>query len=180
MNKKIASALVGILLIGIVTAGLVPYLSNMVTGTVTVEGPVFYATSDNRLLINEFEGSTVDYTIDDIKPEVFWTEELSEIMDFYKPKLTLYVNAILIEGIDPKDLRLKFEYVNKDGNVKDICFSDVSVHKEEYQVLSGGCEANSELIDVKKFIYTISGRGDTGTVYEIKIDGITRVKMDKA
>jgi len=44
MKKKtiVASVLLGVLLIGIVTAGLVPYLSNMVSGEVTVEGPVFY------------------------------------------------------------------------------------------------------------------------------------------
>ena len=45
MNKKIASVLVGILVIGIVSAGLVGYLSNMVSGTVEVSGPVFYANS---------------------------------------------------------------------------------------------------------------------------------------
>ena len=180
MKRKIATLIAGILLVGIVTAGLVPWLSNIVTGSVEVRGPVFYANKGYTLSINEFEGSTVYYTIKNTEPKVFWSEELSQIMDFYKPKLTLYVKANLTEGIEPKDLRLKFEYVNKDGNVKDICFSDVSVHKGGYQTLSGECESNSELIDVEKFIYTISGRGDTGTVYKIKIDGYTRVEMDKA
>jgi hypothetical protein len=49
MNKKITSALIGLLLIGIVTAGLVPYLSNIVTGSVKVEGPVFYLDNTNIL-----------------------------------------------------------------------------------------------------------------------------------
>lgn len=49
MNKKITSALVGLLLIGIVTAGLVPYLSNKVTANVAVEGPLFYLDNTNVL-----------------------------------------------------------------------------------------------------------------------------------
>ena len=182
MNKKtaIVSVLLGVLLIGIVSAGLVGYLSNMVSGSVVVEGPVFYARSGHGLEINEYTGSTTYYTIDDVDTEIFWSDELSEVMDFYRPELSLYVKANLTEGIEPKDLRLKFEYVDKDGNVKDICFSDVSVDKGDYQLLSGTCEANDELIDVKKFIYTIMGKGDIGTKYKIKIDGTTKVEMDKA
>ena len=42
MKRKIATLILGILLIGIVAAGLVGYLSNMVSATVTVEGPVLY------------------------------------------------------------------------------------------------------------------------------------------
>ena len=37
MKRKIATLILGILLIGIVAAGLVGYLSNMVSATVTVK-----------------------------------------------------------------------------------------------------------------------------------------------
>lgn len=43
VKRKIATLIVGVLLISIVSAGMVSYLSNMVSGSVTVEGPVFYA-----------------------------------------------------------------------------------------------------------------------------------------
>jgi len=39
-RKTIIGIALGVLLIGIVSAGLVPWLSNMVSGEVTVEGPV--------------------------------------------------------------------------------------------------------------------------------------------
>jgi hypothetical protein len=43
MKNKSAIAIFGILLMGIVSAGLVNYLSNTITGSVEVKGPVFYA-----------------------------------------------------------------------------------------------------------------------------------------
>ncbi len=56
MNKKIASVLLGVLLIGIVSAGLVGYLSNMVSGSVEVEGPVFYLDGEHPLEISSIWG----------------------------------------------------------------------------------------------------------------------------
>ncbi len=44
MDKRIAGILVGVLLIGIVSAGLINYFGR-ITGEVIVEGPVFYANS---------------------------------------------------------------------------------------------------------------------------------------
>ena len=183
MKKKtiVASVLLGVLLIGIVTAGLVPYLSNMVSGSVVVEGPVFYAHSGNQLEINEYSGGTVYHTIDNLGDEIFWGDELSEVMDFYKPELTLYALANLTEGIEPKNLDLIFEYIDDNGGAHDICKTSVLVNiGGDYQELSGSCTGDSELKNVKKFIYTIKGKGDVGVVYKIKIEGYTKVEMDKA
>ena len=58
MKTKIAVAILGILLIGIVSAGLVPYLSNMVTATVEVEGPVFYL--DGSQPIDDYWGLAIN------------------------------------------------------------------------------------------------------------------------
>jgi len=49
MNKRIATLIFGILLMGIVSAGLVSYLSNAVTGSVEVRGPAFYLDNINVL-----------------------------------------------------------------------------------------------------------------------------------
>ena len=43
MKKKTASLVFVIFLIGIASALVVPFLSNTVSGTVEVKGPVFYA-----------------------------------------------------------------------------------------------------------------------------------------
>ena len=181
MNKKIASVMVGMLLIGIVSAGLVPYLSNMISATVTVEGPVFYATStegEEKLSINEFIGDETYRQINDIEQEIFWTEELPEIIDFYNPQMELFVKANLIEGIEPKGLRLIFEYVDSNEDVKDICYVDITdIISDDWQTKSKTCNGNSELINVKKFIYRIVGKGDIGTKYTIKIDGETKAQV---
>jgi len=180
VKKKITAVLVGILVIGLVSAGIVPWISNIVTGTVSVEGPIFYAHSGNELEINEYSGGTTYYTVDNVEDEIFWGSELSEELDFYRPSLTFYVLANLTEGIEPKKLRLTFEYIDDNDDVNEICYTEVSVNKGEYQELSGTCEGDNELDDVTEFIYRIEGRGDEGTEYKIKVDGYTRVEMTKA
>ena len=101
-------------------------------------------------------------------------------MDFYKPSLKLFVLANLTQGTEPKSLSLIFEYVDEKDNVHKICSSDVVVNTGSYQTLEGNCEGNSILKNVKSFNYRILGRGANGVVYKIKINGTTRVEMNKA
>ncbi len=182
MNKKTASVIVGMLLIGIVSAGLVPYLSNMVSGSVEVEGPVFYAASGNNLLINEFDGSTSEYDIIDSDDEKFWTQDLDESLDFYKPKLDMYVRAKIVEGEIPKNLKLVFGYYSGD-DVIEICDSLVSVTNfgDPFVQYPTSCEGNSTLSNVDGFIYKIVGMGTEDVKIRISVtNGETKVKMDKA
>ena len=182
MNKKIASALVGILLIGIVTAGLVPYLSNMVSGSVEVTGPVFYAASGNNLLINEFDGSTSWYNIVDSNAEKFWTQDLDESLDFYKPKLNMYVRAKIVDGEIPKNLKLVFSYYSGD-DVIEICDSLVSVTNSGISFVQylTSCQGDSTLLDVDGFIYKIVGMGTEDVKIRISVtNGETKVEMSKA
>ena len=171
MNKKIASALLGVLLIGIVTAGLVPYLSNIVSGSVEVNGPVFYATSGEgnpgSLTINEFEGSGATYTISGQDERIFITTKLEE-MDFYAPKLKLSVEARLHNGTQPKLLDLEFGYYDTfvDGTSYPFCKVTINVSSEEMVVYSDICNGNPAN-SLEAFYYSIEGRG-TGDV-QIKV-----------
>ena len=181
MNKKIASALLGVLLIGIVTAGLVPYLSNIVSGSVEVKGPVFYAASGNNLLINEFDDSTSEYEIDDGNLEIFLTQNLDEPLDFYRPSLNLQVKAKLVDGIIPKDLILEFGYFDSNNNLEEICRDTISVSSNDFQLYPKSCNGNSELSNVNGFYYRIIGMGGEGVKYRISVtDGTTKVEMSKA
>jgi len=181
MKKKTASALVGILLIGIVTAGLVPYLSNMVSGEVTVEGPVFYAASDNKLLMNEFDGSTSEYDIYDGHLEIFLTKNLDEPLDFYKPSLNMQVRAKLVDGIIPKDLILEFGYFDSNNNLEEICQDTVSISSNDFQLYPKSCDGDFELSGVNGFYYRIIGMGGEGVRYSVSVtDGETKVEMSKA
>lgn len=184
MNKKIIMGLVVVsfLLVGVVSAGLVPWLSNTVSADVGVKGPVFYATSGNSLVVNEYgDGeNTVTYKIDNSGNELFWSNELPNITDFnYKPKMELFVKANLSKGEhEPKRLNLVFEYINSTGDTNTICSTDVGVNKgENYQELKEECEADSELKNVKKFLYRIEGRADQDYQYGIKIDGYTKAEI---
>ena len=182
MNKKIASALVGILLIGIVAAGLVPYLSNMVTGSVEVKGPVFYVASDNELLMNEFDGSTEVYDIIDGHNEVFLTISFSDTLNFYRPSLDMYIKAKVASGIVPKNLNLEFGYFDSSGDFKEICDGTVSILSDTFDVYDvPNCAGSSELTGVKGFYYRITGMGTSDVTYEISVEGgNTKTEMNKA
>jgi len=180
MKNKIATLILGILLIGIASAGLVDYLSNIITGEVEVKGPVFYATAGNKLLINEFDNSTVSYSIQDSDDEKFWSEKFSESLNFYIPSLTMSIRARVVNGTLPKNLELVFGYYSGDDLIK-ICDKEVSVNSEEYGVYSVSCEGTEELEDVDGFYYKIIGMGTQEVECRISVsNGDTRVEMDKA
>jgi len=182
MNKKIASVVLGVLLIGIVSAGLVSYLSNMVSGSVVVEGPVFYASGENKLLINNFDDSIAEYDIIDGDNEVFLTTTFSEPLDFYKPSLNMYLRAKVVTGILPKNLNLEFGYFDSPENFIKICSGEVSINSNEFeQYPFPNCEGSSELEDVNGFYYRITGMATPEVTCRISVtNGETKVEMNKA
>ena len=95
MNKKIASVLVGLLLIGIVSAGLLDYFGQ-ITGTVEVDGPVFYLDGHSggayyNLLVNEIPSEEEVYLYDGNRL-LFITEPL-EVEDFYQANFDIHIWA---------------------------------------------------------------------------------------
>jgi len=182
MKKKtiVASVLLGVLLIGIVTAGLVPYLSNMVTGEVEVLGPVFYANSEEidlfggvkELSINTFITSIADYTITGGESEVFWTEKFDESLDFYKPEVKLYVRAKIVEGENPKGLDLIFGYYKGDDTYE-ICRGNVSINSMELKPYDTLCdnyyEQHLPIKNIDGFYYEIKGKATPNVDTEISL-----------
>ena len=171
-NKKtaIVSVLLGVLLIGIVSAGLVSYLSNMVSGSVVVEGPVFYANSQRinllgeevkELSINTFISSIAHYTITGGESEIFWTEEFEESLDFYKPELKLYARARIVEGEIPKEIDLIFGYYKGD-NTYEICRGTILINSHVLEPYDTMCdsyqEQNLPIENIDGFYYEIKGK----------------------
>ncbi|MCH8945491.1 MAG: hypothetical protein IIA85_01040 [Nanoarchaeota archaeon] len=178
MNKKIASALLGVLLIGIVTAGLVPYLSNIVSGSVEVNGPVFYAAPGGLLLVNEESTEHETLTIKDSESIIFWTEENLGGIDFnYIPKLDLYVKVKV--NSPPKSLELIFGYSNTSGDAHNICSLDIDITTSSLNDYHTSCEGSETLTNVNEFFYKMQGKGDTTVEYEISTLN-TKVEMSKA
>jgi len=184
-NIKIIAGLViaGFLLVSIISASLLTYFGR-ITGTVTVEGPVFYATSSvgepGSLTINEFEGEGYTYTISGQDEKVFISNQISPT-NFYAPKLNLSVEARLYNGTQPKLLELEFGYYDNfiDGISYPFCGERVTINvtSNQLKVYSNIC--NGVSVDkLEGFYYSIKGRG-TGDV-QIKVrtsDENTKVKV---
>lgn len=186
MKNKSAIAIFGILLIGIISAGLVNYLSNTITGSVEVKGPVFYAgknsSGDYKLWINnlsefnsENNGSYI--SISESESRTFLTEEFDKGVDFYSPEIKLSVQGKLVnESLAPKRLELEFGYYTQNpyGDIYPIgnCTKEVTINSANWETKSITCFGNGELENIKGFYYKISGMG-TG---EVKIN----VQLNKA
>ena len=147
MKKKTASLVFAIFLIGIASALVVPFLSNTVSGTIEVKGPVFYAGASNQLLINEFDGSSSTYTIDDVDSEKFFTMSFDSPIDFYKPKADLFIRARVSNGEIPKNLELVFMYFNSNGNV-------IEIRNNQNQLLSDNTTITIGLNDYIPAVYS--------------------------
>ncbi len=191
MKRKTTAIVFGLLLIGIVTAGLVPYLSNLVSGSVTVEGPVFYAgktsEGDFKLWINDFskfqeenKGNLINIT--GTGTETFFTDTLDD-MDFYKPSIDMQVKAKLIGGTAPKELKLEFGYFDKnpDGTTYTIgnCEKRINITSTTvYEIYSITCQGDGTIPHLRGFYYTITGRGTGGVEISIDLDdGETKTRI---
>lgn len=183
MKTKIVVILGMIILIGIASANLVSYLSGVVTGKVTVEGPVFYAVSGagtngapGKLFINDnnFEGES--YIIKGGDTKYFKTEKINPI-SFYAPKLKLSVEASLENNSDFNLLELKFGVYNKfsKGIENPFCSVVINVTSLDYQIYSGICDGKS-VDTLEAFYYSIHNMGTN----DVEIQMETSNKNTKA
>jgi len=193
MKKKTKTITIGIIisvfLIGIVSAGLIDYFGR-ITGEVTVEGPVFYATSNDvsgtnfkELWINDIDETSTWTTISETESQTFITETFDNVIDFYPPRLELSVEAKLIgETTPPKILELEFGYFeeNPNGIIYTIgnCRQEVEISNvNDYEIKSFLCEDTENIENIKGFYYTIRGRGTGDVQIDVKTQGNTKVKI---
>lgn len=119
MKKKIATLITGVLLMAIVSAGLVGYFAK-ITGTITVEGPVFYLDDDPKgLVLNE--APDIDATVYNItNEEVFFIYDV-HIDNLYGSTFSVYIPQKSDQNLDN---RLNFSIIKyDDGNYEVICSS---------------------------------------------------------
>ena len=171
MNKKIVSVLVGILVIGIVSAGLVGYLSNMVSGTVTVEGPVFYATGEHiegdvptviyGMSTNQPSEDTLEFKLTNGNVIIFATNSL-EVDSFYSPRFDFNIKTKT--NIKGNDLFLEVWVLDKDYKyIQKLC-DEIKITvgaTVSYTNYPASCEFNSPLTlsEGDRFGLKISGSG---------------------
>jgi len=191
MKTKIATLIAGILLVGIVSAGLLTHFA-VITGEVIVEGPVFYAgktiDGDFKLWINDYtkfleENKGTYFGLNGEEHETFFTETFDESINFYNPEIKLNVRAKLVNiSLAPKRLELEFGYFDENpyGEIYTIgnCRQEIYITSDSWETKELTCQGSGEISNLKGFYYTIRGRG-TG---EVKInvnmnDGETKAQV---
>lgn len=171
--------IVFLLMISLASAGFLDYYGK-IDGSADVKGPTFYASPEEKLLINEEPSTHATYEITDGYDIVFWTEENLGGIDFnYIPKADLYIRAKVNNATPPKPLELIFGYSDTSSIMHDICSSTVDISTEELSDYHTYCDGSTNLQDVNKFYYKIQGRGDLSIEYSISTED-TRVEVDKA
>ena len=190
MNKKtaIVSVLLGVLLIGIVSAGLLDYFGK-IEGSVTVEGPVFYATKNvldesvnlRGLWVNELPDESSYTSISDGDFRAFATNSL-EINSFYSARYDFTLHAKLNapdEIPEPQRLRLELFVYNDDWEwEQDICSTTIEIEKTKKESYAY-CEGNPiSMNEDDIFYWKISGLHlNESASFRIELDGNTKIEV---
>jgi len=150
-NKKTitASVMLGVLLIGIVTAGLMGYLSNIITGTIEVSGPVFYLDGDESLLLNDNDTTETNFQIQPGVNTTFFSDRLG-IDEIYKSQFDIH----LWLDDDKKGSTLKVIIIKEDGEI--ICQKSIFIKNANHD--------HEELICNSKDIIDLTNKDKIGIV----------------
>lgn len=183
MKKKtiVVSVIISVFLIGIVSAGLIDYFGR-ITGSVTVEAPVFYATDIHiqgdvptviyAMSTNEVPDNDTAFNLTDGYNIIFATDSLG-VESFYPPRFDFNVKA-KTNNESGNDLFIEFWTTNENYEYKDkICDTKITLTNTiNYANKDGSCSSSSELnLDLSdRFVMKISGSG-LNSWYSIRIGG---------
>jgi len=191
MKKKTIGIgiLIGVLLIGIVSAGLVGYLSNMVTATVEVKEPVFYASpieipgsvNARELWINKIPNeSSTNFTDGDFR--AFETIALG-ITKLYPVNYSFYIRTHINNISFSQKLELElYIYDTNTGEIKEddiLCREYITINSEEYEDYSILCEGNELYLNPQDGLYwKMTGFNTNENVrFYIKLGEMTRIEV---
>lgn len=166
-KKTIITGIMMIMLMGIVSAGLVDFISNTITGTINVQGPVFYTAAQEELIMNNEPDSTTTKTINGIEEIDFIMIEDLDGIDFYKPQLEFVVKLEINNFTIPRGIELEFGYIKENGNSVRIC-NVQKIDITENGVVEIPCSGIVSPTDIEHFYYTIEGMGNEFLEYKIK------------
>jgi hypothetical protein len=184
-----ASILLGIFLIGIVSASVLPWFGQ-ISGTATVEGPVFYLDGEHeeggtyhKLYVNE-EPLEEDIYFWNGHRLVFKTEDL-EVDEFYQTRFTMKVWMRTNNSgntIQARIIKLNRKNIEKTicevENPIEITSTSYFIKKEFY------CESNGkiDLNDYDRIGLELRGNGNESQEYFISVgedsdDGMSRIEV---
>ena len=158
------------MLIGIVSASVIPYLSNTLTGNVEVTGPVFYLDSEDVLALNEKPLESDSNKIQNIETRnyVMKDEDSLEGIDFYDPEIEFVIDIEVSDLTKPRAVDLEFGFIKTNKDARPICstlFLNIEQNKTYYIPCNNIIYSPQ---DVDKFYFSISGRADEPIDYFIK------------
>jgi len=191
MNKKIATMIVGVLLVSIVGAGLIDYFGR-ITGEVTVEGPTFYLDGEHPFGNNQLWGLSINEegTSTTTKPSFtgqnskFFISESLGVESFYEANwdLTLSlrtednvsgqvdIEIYTIEGEDP--------YLTKDNICAKQPIIIPQLDDSDFHSYSIICEGN-ELTDMEESDMLVLRLSDgfNSIKYYTELNGNSKIKV---
>ena len=161
MNRKVVFVVGVLILLSFVSAGLVGYLSNVVTGTVQVSGPVFYLSPDKTLVNGEPTGEQV-FVLN--SETIIFESEALDIDTLYAAYFNVYVRVQ--ENGGSNSINVEVVKINSVGGDSNICGPEVIsiTNPSNFNEKSVVCSSDSVSFDI-------------GDKIGIKISGVGKVKV---
>lgn len=186
MKKKtaIVSVLVGVLLIGIVSAGLIDYFGRII-GSVEVKAPVFYASNEHPLGGTTYWGLGINDYIERTDPvsftgaatKLFVSEQLG-VNSFYAANYEMHIEAESDNESGQIDVELWIIQGDNPNNKKElICGVSTSEPVYEKKIYTISCSGNELSLEETDRLAWILSDGLNNFHYDIYIKGNTRIKV---
>lgn len=167
MKKTIMTGIVGMILVSFASAGLVDFLSNEISGDISIKGPIFYTAPSEKLMMNEEPDTSSSKTIKGIDSLNFIMDKDLEGISFYRPKMNLVVDLEIDNYTTSRGIELEFGYIKENGNSVKICNTQY-IGIIEDGVVEATCDGVTSATNVQYFYYTIRGMAGNDIKYKIK------------
>lgn len=170
-NKTITTIIASIFLISLASATLINSISNSVTSEITVEGPTFYLTENNKLTLNEQPLKETQDEFPNVETIEYILSDEYELnsLDFYDPEIEFNLDLEVSNLSKPRAVRLEFGFINDERDALPIC-STLFLNIDENGTYEIPCSQNEDhaLENIKKFYFRIGGQSDESITYKIK------------
>ena len=189
MKRKIAMLIFGILLIGIVSAGLIDYFGR-ITGSVEVKAPVFYLDGNHsdggvyhKLYVNQIPPEEIIYFWNGERI-IFKTNDL-EVDEFYPVRFDVKVWMKTNNSGNTVQARfIKLDSQNHEETICDVS-SPISISAtENFYKYEFSCESNEEidLDPYNRIGLELRGNGNSSQEYWISsgkddTEGVSRIEV---
>ncbi len=179
----------GILIVWLVTAGVVPFLSNSILGSSQVRAPIFYLDGPHedggayhKLYVEEIPADEEVYFFDGHRV-VFKTEDL-DVDSFYSIKLKGIV--WLKTNNSGSTIQARFIKLRNNNNEQTICdvSSPITINSDDFEKYEFSCLSDGEidLSPYNRIGLELRGNGNETIDYQISVgkeygEGYSRVEV---